>query len=587
MVRHQIRVKFYFLQVSSSYNLSKGIYYYCWTGRDRTETMVKRKGTELKSSVKKVKKAPKEQVKSGLDAADIERLSQEIIQSLKVNNIVDLLNEFDNIKSLLTKEYNEKVEQIGRELAVNLFKVFQHLIKQGNLKISSSQDVKKQTVNKWLIAKYSSFKNIVFSFLNNKLAQETSLQLDLLSIILNLIKLESKYLKSSDRDLYFPASTYNDLVVALLTSKVGEILSDGSNTNFIILEFLEKFQTHWDLQFYFINTIVEQMIDWKSSKESAELQLIFSNFFTIIKQNLSFTNDQQELKEVATWISGDLPSICYKPSHFKSQYQKVIIATLSYPLLNAQYKSTLLVLHKRIMPFMQQPQALLDFLTDCYDIEDDIIPLLALNSLYELMKNYNLEYPDFYTKLYSLLSSSLMYSRYRSRFFRLLDLFLSSTHLSGNLVASFIKKLARLSISSNSPSVVIVIPFVYNLLKRHPTCMIMLHNSQEFDTYTDPFELSQQDPMKTNAMQSSLWELETLMTHYHPNIATLAKIFGEPFRKHSYNMEDFLDWSYQTLLDSEKTRKYKGMAALEFENFDKLFGNTDDNHSVYANGWTL
>lgn len=547
--------------------------------------MGKRKISESKPSDKKVKSSLN--LKPGLKVAEFNRLSLEVIESLKVNNIVELLDEFDRINQVLIEEYDESNEQLGRELSLNLYKVFQHLIKQGNLKISSKDDEKKQLVNKWLISKYSSFKATIYKYLNKQLAQETSLQLDLLSIILNLIKLESRYLKSSDHDLYFPSSTYNDLIISLLTSNIGQILSDGSNDNFIILEFLDKFQQNWDLQFYFINSMVDKLIEWKSIEDSSVLQTMFSKFYTIIKQKLLFTDNQDELKDLKTWVKGPLPSIAYKASHFKSQYQKVILTTLSYPLLNSQYKSILLILHKRIMPFMQQPQALLDFLTDCYDIADDIIPLLALNSLYELMKKYNLEYPDFYTKLYSLLSINLMYSRYRSRFFRLLDLFLSSTHLSGNLVASFIKKLARLSISSNSPGVVIIIPFVYNLLKRHPTCMIMLHNSEQFDKYSDSFDILERDPMKTNAMNSSLWELETLMSHYHPNIATLAKIFGEPFRKHSYNLEDFLDWSYQTLLDSEKTRKYKGMAALEFETYDKIFGKSSDNQTVYADGWTL
>lgn len=246
-------------------------------------------------------------------------------------------------------------------------------------------------------------------------------------------------------------------------------------------------------------------------------------------------------------------------------------------------------MHKRIIPNMAQPQSIMDFLTDCYDISDDpAIPILALNSLYELMRKYNLEYPDFYTKLYSLLTPELLYIRYRSRFFRLCDLFLTSTHLSSNLVASFIKKLARLSLGASASGVVIVIPFIYNLLKRHPTCMIMLHNIEgsKAEDYSDPYDYNEKDPLKTNAVRSSLWELETLMSHYHPNIATLAKVFGEPFRKHSYNMEDFLDWSYLTLLDSEKTRKYKTAAALEYEEFDHLFA-ADDDKKVYAEGWSL
>lgn len=237
---------------------------------------------------------------------------------------------------------------------------------------------------------------------------------------------------------------------------------------------------------------------------------------------------------------------------------------------------------------MSQPQSLMDFLTDAYNLQDDlIIPILSLNSLYELMKSYNLEYPDFYSKLYSLLRPELFYTRYRSRFFRLCDLFLSSTHLSANLVASFIKKLARLSLTSSASGVVIIIPFIYNLLKRHPTCMIMLHNTDDNAQVGDPFDNLETNPLNTQAIKSSLWELETLMRHYHPNIATLAKIFGEPFRKPNYNMEDFLDWSYQSLLETEKSRRYKSQAALEFETFDGVLSEKDKEGNYLLQGWNL
>ena len=95
--------------------------------------------------------------------------------------------------------------------------------------------------------------------------------------------------------------------------------------------------------------------------------------------------------------------------------------------------------------------------------------------------------------------------------------------------------------------------------------------------------------MKTKAINSSLWELETLMSHYHPNIATLAKIFGEPFRKPSYNMEDFLDWSYNSLLQSEYERRFKDKnSALEFEEFDSVFVNDKlENKPVLMDGWSF
>lgn len=432
---------------------------------------------------------------------------------------------------------------------------------------------------------------MINEFIGEKLSEPTSLQLDLLDIMLNFVKLESKR-KSTSKEITFPTLTYRLVVEALLQSKNGEIQHDGTTNNFIILEFIEKFSKYWDLQFYFFNNLSDILHQWKEEKSETELQLIFANYLTIIRNGLLF--NEKTLEDEPLWVSNDkdvkFPQALYKHNQFKSQYQKDLIEMFSYPLLQVQYKSVLLILHKRIIPYMAQAQSLMDFLTDCYDITDDlIVPILALNSLYELMKNYNLEYPDFYTKLYSLLTPELLYTKYRSRFFRLCDLFLTSTHLSASLVASFIKKLARLSSGASASGVVIVIPFIYNLLKRHPTCMIMLHNTDVGSNYKDPFDNTEKNPLKTKAINSSLWELETLMSHYHPNIATLAKIFGEPFRKPSYNMEDFLDWSYNSLLQSEYERRFKDKnSALEFEEFDSVFVNDKlENKPVLMDGWSF
>ena len=47
----------------------------------------------------------------------------------------------------------------------------------------------------------------------------------------------------------------------------------------------------------------------------------------------------------------------------------------------------------------------------------------------------------------------------------------------------------------------------------------------------------------------SIWEIETLQNHYHPNVATLAGIISDQFTKQSYTLEDFLDHSYASVRD--------------------------------------
>jgi hypothetical protein len=43
------------------------------------------------------------------------------------------------------------------------------------------------------------------------------------------------------------------------------------------------------------------------------------------------------------------------------------------------------------------------------------------------------------------------------------------------LVAAFIKRLVRLTLWGPPSAPVVVIPFIYNLLMRHPSCMVLIH----------------------------------------------------------------------------------------------------------------
>lgn len=110
-----------------------------------------------------------------------------------------------------------------------------------------------------------------------------------------------------------------------------------------------------------------------------------------------------------------------------------------------------------------------------------------------------------------------MHVKYRSRFFRLVEMFLSSTHLPAVLVASFMKRMCRLCLTAPPAAIVTIIPFIYNLLRLHPTCTFLLHRvtkdmeeqaAMRKTGFQDPFDEEETDPMKTGALDSSLWELE-------------------------------------------------------------------------------
>lgn len=245
----------------------------------------------------------------------------------------------------------------------------------------------------------------------------------------------------------------------------------------------------------------------------------------------------------------------YSLAQHKKYAQEAWLALMGQSLTRDQQKKVLGSLVTVIAPWFTKPELLSDFLTDCYN-SGGSISLLALSGVFYLIENRNLDYPSFYPKLYSLLDQDIFHSKHRSRFFRLLDKFLGSSHLPAAMVASFIKRLARLSLSAPPSAIVFVVPWIYNLFKRHPLCTFMMHReirdpeektAIESDGFEDPFLPDEEDPMETNAIDSCVWELVQLQSHYHPNVATITKIISEQFTKQSYNIEDFLDHSYASV----------------------------------------
>ncbi|CRK41005.1 hypothetical protein BN1708_008410 [Verticillium longisporum] len=255
------------------------------------------------------------------------------------------------------------------------------------------------------------------------------------------------------------------------------------------------------------------------------------------------------------------------------QGQDAWLAVMKLATTKDQRKRILEIMATDIAPWFTRPELLADFLTDSYNTGGSM-SLLALSGVFFLIQERNLDYPSFYTKLYSLLDRDILHSKYRARFFRLMDTFLRSTHLPAVLVASFIKRLARLSLSAPPAAIVFIVPWTYNIMKRHPLCTFMMHRvlsdeeakrAMEDEGYADPFLPDEADPMQTHAIDSCLWEFVQLQSHYHPNVATITKIISEQFTKQSYNIEDFLDHSFGSLLEAELSKTVKKPPVVEFQ----------------------
>ncbi|KAK1931944.1 Nucleolar complex protein 4 [Phytophthora citrophthora] len=306
------------------------------------------------------------------------------------------------------------------------------------------------------------------------------------------------------------------------------------------------------------------------------------------------------------------------------------IAVLRHKLPQAAYKRVLVQLPDEIMPHLANPLLLADFLTDSYSI-GGVTSLLALNSLFILIQDYNFDSPDFYNKLYALLDDPTLYSaKQRDRFFGLLSLFLSSTHLPAYTVAAFAKRLSRSSLTAEPGAILFIIPMVYNLILRHKECLQLIHRTGAFTAAEkaakrraelssgtdvdaaakklssettelvlkdghDPFVNDELDPIKCNALQSSLWELYTMKHHYNADVALKARMFEEKLRHQFVDVDESLEITYKSLFDKQLKRKEKGRVPLAFQPCTGLFStgaDADDSEvteedNVFANVFEL
>lgn len=174
----------------------------------------------------------------------------------------------------------------------------------------------------------------------------------------------------------------------------------------------------------------------------------------------------------------------------------------------------------------------------------------------------------------------MLASKYRDEFFTLLDQFLQSAFIPASTVASFVKKMARLSLTAAPATLLVLMPFCYNVLEFHKPvrCLVAWARKDRAaaQPWTDPFDETERDPAKTRALDSCAWELRLHRTHFVPAVANIATMFqNQDFKEPPYGIDDFAGTSYQSLFETELTRKVKKGVALEYRTNSSVFAHLD------------
>lgn len=494
--------------------------------------------------------------KDGADVtAHILLLEEQVLQSRQhYNNIVSLQKLVGDV---------DKKPKTATLAAVSLCRIFCRLIAGEELSRRKDTNDTDAQVTKWLRQRLRDYTESIATWLGSP---DAGLENTAVTLLMRIVKAEaSQEMKKADQAWRTDKSSFVLLVEGLLE----KFDAEGARQ-----EFAQKYVEEYDDVRFHTMIAIKQYF----SIEEHRVPTALSNALDLLKRIEGVPESEEQLED---WY-GRAPEpethhLLSLNAHRKAALE-CWLSIFRSPLTAAHRKLVLNIMTGQILPwFSNRLELLTDFLTDSFN-EGGAMSLLALSGIFHLMTQRNLDYPDFYPKLYSLLDDEVLHSKHRNRFFRLLDQFMASTHLPTAMVASFIKRLARLSLQAPPGAIVWTVPWVYNMLKRHPACTFMLHRSYHpthliyasHPEYTeegmdDPFDALQPDPMLTNAIDSSLWELHTLQDHWHPSVATLAKILGEQFTKRDYQLEDFLDHSYAGLIDAELGKEIKKAPEVEWE----------------------
>uniref|UniRef100_A0A672ZP04 CCAAT-binding factor domain-containing protein n=1 Tax=Sphaeramia orbicularis TaxID=375764 RepID=A0A672ZP04_9TELE len=325
----------------------------------------------------------------------------------------------------------------------------------------------------------------------------------------------------------------------LIQVVVDRLLSKTEDNSLLFSRFQEFLEME-DVRFYVMTSVRDSVGKVMEKNKGALLPVYQNNVFTLIS-NINMPSQDSELTNFMFVL---ILSSCCLPGNM--------------------YKKVLVILHDSILPHMSKPTLMIDFLTAAYEV-GGAISLLALNGLFVLIHQHNLDYPDFYKKLYNLLEPSVFHVKYRARFFHLANIFLSSSHLPVYLVAAFAKRLAHLALTAPPTALLIVLPFIYNLIRRHPSCRVLIHRPSADEPLEDPYVMDEEDPSQCRALESSLWEIKTLQKHYHPDVAKAAMLINTPLSEQEDDIDEMLEITNFELMERDLKPPQTKSIPLEFE----------------------
>ncbi|XP_058823843.1 nucleolar complex protein 4 homolog A [Topomyia yanbarensis] len=405
------------------------------------------------------------------------------------------------------------------------------------------------TYKQWLQGQYKeAFSAILESFVHEKQAESTQALATAMKLV--VVEAENPLDAGSVDTTHFPLAKLKHVLQAMLSS-------ERLNTH-LVNRFME-YASHLDI-IYFCWKVLPSLAPKGFSPSSLFVQNYVSLLGTVCL-------GKEAMQDSPSFLCVQMQQLDYP--YIRKHINKTWSCIMNWKHDEASHRQVLILLLEKVLPHLDKPVLLTDFLMDSLDV-GGAISLLALQGIFILIQQHNLTYPNIYEKLYSMFEPEIFHTKFKARLFYLADIFLSSSHLPEGLVAAFVKRLARLALIAPPQDIVIILRFIGNLIMRHPALKRLIFHPSGGEVSQDPFIMDESDPVKSNALESSLWEVAALQSHVLPSVATAAKFISNPFPSVEWDMASVLEINENDIFDKEIAKKSKEYA-LNLERPTSMF----------------
>uniref|UniRef100_A0A182XBN4 CCAAT-binding factor domain-containing protein n=1 Tax=Anopheles quadriannulatus TaxID=34691 RepID=A0A182XBN4_ANOQN len=399
-------------------------------------------------------------------------------------------------------------------------------------------------LKQWLQAHYGEAFDMIIDGMHHEKEGEAS---QALAAAMKLLAVESHHRPEADQ---FPMARLKQILTAMLST---ECLNKHLFNRFL------EYASYLDVIFYCWKT-VPSLVPRSGAPPSDAFK---HNFLLLLDAILFGKEKMKEADNVLCVPLGD----GFDYTLVRKQINRTWGFVMNWQHSVGVHEQLLILLLEKVFIHLDKPVLLTDFLMDSLDV-GGTVSVLALQGVFVLIQQHNLTYPNIYEKLYSMFEPEIFHTKFKARLFYLADIFLSSSHLPEGLVAAFVKRLARLSLIAPPQDIVIILRFIGNLILRHPALKRLIFHPTGGEASSDPYVMEERDPMKSKALESSLWEIAALQNHVLPSVASAARFISNPLPSVEWDLSEVLEISENDIFHKEMMSKTQDF----FVNIDRPTG---------------